>query len=202
LAIVAQGVGHFWTARKISVRFIPELRSPEHGLGVGRGARKFLGERPADRSATPFVLLASGVGNNPYPVSSVRGANGARRYAMPFRVMPDLGQVSEYRVQPSTKQRCHVLQHRVSRSNHAKGSNNFPVESGTGAGKSGAFAGKADVLTRKACADNIRLAPLEIVSRYVVVARHMRPVFRQHGAGVGLHFAKADRLAEARAFQP
>ena len=60
----AVGVGQFCNARCISVRFIPDDRRPVHGRGVGKGARKFLGERPAERSAISFVLLASGVGSN------------------------------------------------------------------------------------------------------------------------------------------
>ena len=103
--------------------------SPSVARGVGKGAKKFRGDRPAERSAIAFVLLASGVGSNPDAVSSVRGTNGARRYAMPFRVIPDLGQVPKNGVQPSTKQRCHVLQQDELGSNHANGSNHFPPES-------------------------------------------------------------------------
>jgi hypothetical protein len=116
------------------------------------------------------VLLASGVGNNPDAVSSVRGTNGARRYAMPFRIIPDLGHVPENNVQPATKQRCHVLQDRVERSYQAKGSNDFPVESRTGSGKSGAITGEADVLAWESGSDNIGLARSEIVCRHIVVA--------------------------------
>jgi hypothetical protein len=56
---------------------MPDDLSLVHGRGVGSGARKFRGERPADRSATAFVLLASGVGSNdPYAVALVRSTNG------------------------------------------------------------------------------------------------------------------------------
>jgi hypothetical protein len=138
------GVGHIFAKagrpfRGFDVSKLPRF-SPSFARGVGIFCKKFLGERPAERKATAFVLLASGVGNNPYPVSSVRRTNGWRWNAMPFRVIPDLGQVSENNVQPSTKQRCHVLQDCDPWSNHAKGSNDFPVESRTLAGKSGAVA--------------------------------------------------------------
>jgi hypothetical protein len=54
----------------------------------------------------------------------MRGTNGGSRYAMPFRIKPDLGQRPKYSVQSPSKQRCHVLQHNCSRlqfANHAKG---------------------------------------------------------------------------------
>ena len=83
---------------------------PSELVGVGHiGAKKLRGEHPADRSATAFVLLASGVGNNPQSVASVRGTNGGSRYAMPLRIVPERGHVSENRCKPSTKQRCDVL---------------------------------------------------------------------------------------------
>ena len=85
--------------------------------------------------------LAVGIGSNdPDAVSLVRRTNGGRRYAMPFRVIPDRGQVSENISQPSTKQRCHVLQHRVPGSNQANGSHEWPYESRASPGKSGASA--------------------------------------------------------------
>jgi hypothetical protein len=68
------------------------------------GFRKFLGERPPERIAEAFVLLASGVGNNPDPVSLVRGANGGRWYAIPFRIVPERGQVSENNSKSSAKE--------------------------------------------------------------------------------------------------
>jgi hypothetical protein len=54
----------------------------------------------------------------------MRRTNGGSRYAVPFRVIPDRGQLTEYSIQPPSKQRCHVFQEHVSGlefSNHAKG---------------------------------------------------------------------------------
>jgi hypothetical protein len=160
-------------------------------LGVGILCKKLRGERPAERSAMAFVLLNSGVGNNPYAVSSVRGTNGARRYAMPFRIKPDLGHVSENGSQPSTKQRCHVLQQSPLRSNHAKGSNDFPVESRTGSGKSGAVSGETDVLTGEASRDNIRFTFREFHCGYVFIDGDAGKVLFDDGAGVRLDLAEA-----------
>jgi hypothetical protein len=201
----ALGVGHFFAKAGspflgLLVSKFPRFKA-SFALGVGIDARKLRGERPAERSATAFVLLASGVGNNPYPVSSVRCTNGTRRYAMPFRVIPDRGHVSENCSQPSTKQRCHVLQHSPSRSNHAKGSNDFPVESRTGSGKSGAVAGKTDVLTREPSRDDIRFTFLEFHRGYVFIAGNWPEILFKNRPSVGLHFAKSNGLEPASALQ-
>ena len=88
-----------------------------------------------------MLPLAVGVGSNdPDPISLMRGTNGGRRYAMPFRVIPDRGQVPENIAQPSSKQRCHVLQERDPWWNQANGSHKWPNESRTGSGKAGACA--------------------------------------------------------------
>lgn len=206
LCIDDVGVGHFFAAAGNPFLGFSRSKLPlfcaSFARGVGQiGFRKSRGERPAERSAIAFVLLASGVGNNPDPVSPVRGTNGARRYAMPFRIIPDRGQVSEYRVQPSTKQSCHVLQHGPDGSNHANGSNDFPVESRTGAGKSGAETGVADILTRESSRDNISLTLLEIVCRHIIMAGDAWKILGQDGLRVRLHFAKGDGFEPACPFE-
>jgi len=50
----------------------------------------------------------------------VRGADGRRRYAVPLRVIPERGQVSEYLSESKTKVAWHVLQERVAWSKYAK----------------------------------------------------------------------------------
>jgi hypothetical protein len=74
----------------------------------------------------PVAVTAVGVGHDPRSVSEVIGTNGGSRYAMPFRVIPDRGQASEYGAHSSIKQRCHVLQQRDPWSYHANGSANLP----------------------------------------------------------------------------
>jgi hypothetical protein len=53
--------------------------------------------------------MARGVGNNPDPVAAVRGADGGRRYAIPLRVIPARGQVSEYVSHSANKEPWNVL---------------------------------------------------------------------------------------------
>lgn len=49
------------------------------------------------------------VGNEEQPLSCVWGTQGARRQHTPFRIEPDLGQVSENSTKSSNKERCHVF---------------------------------------------------------------------------------------------
>jgi hypothetical protein len=50
-----------------------------------------------------------GVGHDPNPISPVRGTNGASWYAVPFRIVPERGQVSENSSKSPSKQSCDVL---------------------------------------------------------------------------------------------
>jgi hypothetical protein len=54
-----------------------------------------------------------GVGHDEDPITEVRGTNGRRRYAVPLRIVPALGQVPEDSSEPSPiasrKESWHVL---------------------------------------------------------------------------------------------
>jgi hypothetical protein len=52
-----------------------------------------------------------GVGHDEDPVTSVRGADGCRRYAVPLSVIPARGQVCEYLSHSSRKESWDVLHH-------------------------------------------------------------------------------------------
>ena len=78
---------------------------PSVARGVGSSFRKSLGDRPPERIAEAFVLLASGVGNNPEPVTAVRGANGTSGNAVPPSVVPERGQVTDDGSKSSNKER-------------------------------------------------------------------------------------------------
>jgi hypothetical protein len=73
------------------------------------GARKLRGDLPPERIAVALVFEASGVGNKPEPVAAVRGANGGCGYAVPPRIIPERGQVSENVPKSSTKESCDVF---------------------------------------------------------------------------------------------
>jgi hypothetical protein len=75
-------------------------------VGIIRGsifAHFFLALLPPALSRL-FKPCAVGVGNDPDAISNVVGANGASRYAVPFRIIPERGQVSENDIHPSMKQ--------------------------------------------------------------------------------------------------
>jgi hypothetical protein len=61
------------------------------------------------KSSVAFAFDASGVGQNPDSVAKVRCVNDGSRYAVPFRVIPDLGQVAENVSNPPSKQCCDVF---------------------------------------------------------------------------------------------
>jgi hypothetical protein len=91
----------------------------------------------------------------------MRGTNGGSRYAMPFRIVPDLGQRPENSVQSPSKQRCHVFQHNDSRSEFANQANGLEEQSRAFAVKSCPESGVGNILTGEASANNVD--PLEVV---------------------------------------
>jgi hypothetical protein len=54
-------------------------------------------------------MLLSGVGKYPNPVADMWRTNGGRWNALPLRVIPDLGQVSENSPNSLSKQSCDVF---------------------------------------------------------------------------------------------
>ena len=104
----------------VAAEALPERQSRLVGVGKVRADSASISVPPG-RSG-----LVSGVGHNPDPVTTVRRTNGGSWYAVPFRIKPERGQVSEYRVQPSTKQRCNVLHDAEARSKLANKTGEFP----------------------------------------------------------------------------
>jgi hypothetical protein len=110
------------------------------------GEWRFLCARYAVVFDKSFPSLAAGVGNNEDSVADVRGTNGGSRYAMPLRIIPDLGQRPKNSVQSPSKQRCHVFQHNDSRSEFANHANGFKEQSGAFAVKSCPESGVGNIL--------------------------------------------------------
>jgi hypothetical protein len=121
---------------------------------------------------------------------------------MPFRINPDLGQVSENSAHSSTKQRCHVLQDREARSYQANGSNHMPVESRTGSGKSRAKTSVADVLTGESSRDDICFAFLKLPRFNVIVAGYVGPMLCQDVPAERVDLAEGNGPETASAFKP
>jgi hypothetical protein len=85
----------------------------------------------------------------------MRGTNGGSRYAMPLRIKPDLGQRPENLVQPSSKQRCHVLQDNCSRLQFSNQANGFKEQPASGSIKACSFPGVGNIHTGKSADDAI-----------------------------------------------
>lgn len=111
----------------------------------------------------------------------MRGANGGSWYAVPFRIKPERGQVSEYVVQPSSKQRCDVFHDDESRSNLANNSGVLRPKARPGSGQSSALAGDADVLAGEPSADDIGKSSGSVKGPNVVVAGDVGPVLSEDG---------------------
>jgi hypothetical protein len=122
----------------------------------------------------------------------VRGSHVAGPYAIPFRVIADLGQVPENFAHPSSKQRCHVLHDREGRSNHANGSKKFPPESRAFAGKSGALSSKADILAREPTADNVGISFCMVDGADIFMDWDIWPMVGEDFAGARVVFTEGN----------
>jgi hypothetical protein len=94
-------------------------------------------------------------GNDEHPVPDMRGTNVGSRYAMPFNIIPDLGQRPENSVQPSSKQRCHVLQHNRSRLQFSNQANGFKEQSASLTVKTCPESGIGNILAGKSTSDDV-----------------------------------------------
>ena len=119
----------------------------------------------------------------------MRGTNGGSRYAMPFRIVPDLGQRPEYSVQSSSKQRCHVLQQHIpwlTLSNHANG---LEEQATAFAVKSCPAPGVGNILTRESCCDEVhRFENSAINFGDIAVPRHIGPMLGEDFSGIVIDF--------------
>ena len=79
-----------------------------------------------------FTSVTRGVGSEAPPApTEVWGTNGLSGYKVPFRVIPDLGQASEYSANSPHKETWYVLHKRISGSYFANDSKHFPLEAAT-----------------------------------------------------------------------
>lgn len=142
--------------------------------------------------------FARGVGQNPDPVASVRRTNGGSWYAVPLRIIPERGQVSENSSKPSTKQSCDVLHDDKSGCQFANKTGDFGPKARTFSGKSCALSGSANVLAWEPARDNVNGAnPIGSKSlcgklAHVSVAGDFGPMLCEDAAGKVFDFAERD----------
>jgi hypothetical protein len=222
----ACGVGQYFTAAGSSLRgsfaVLPRF-SASFARGVGQNAaascslactfapfgRGFPSHDSfaSVRHGVLSLLDALGVGHNPDAIASVRGAKGGSWYAMPFRIIPDRGQVSENAVQPSTKQSCDVLHDDISGLKLANKTGKLRPEPTSLAINASTFSGKADVLTREAADDALNGKAIGSKQScgegsHVIVNRHSWPVFRENFLRFHILLAERDGFESAGAFKP
>nr|WP_053553207.1 hypothetical protein [Sphingopyxis sp. 113P3] len=134
---------------------------------------------------------------------------------MPFRIIPERGQVSENSAKPSatllswaTKQICDVLHDDEGRSNFASQSTDFrPKAASRAALDTSSQAGDGNVLAREAAGNDIDGNSINIESLRgklsdVSIAGDVGPVLCKDTAGELLYFTEGDGLETARALKP
>lgn len=157
-------------------------------------------------SASDFV----GVGNNPNTGASVWRSQPTRRNVVPFRIIPDAGQVSEKSAKPtspfSDKQVCDVFQDNEARSKVASESKHFSVETAAFAFDAGLFSTCRKVLAWESATNDVNGNSIgsKAFTRqlpYIVVAGHMGPVLGQDATRKLLDLAERDGLEPASPLQ-
>jgi hypothetical protein len=133
-------------------------------------------------------LPAFGVGHNPESVSDMWGTNGRRWNAVPFRVIPDLGQPPEYVAHPSITEAWDVLHEDVSGSKCANGSKELRPEP-PGIVLRESLSCEADRLAWEPAGDEIdRLDGRPVDSGDVSVSGNIGPVVGEDVLAVGVPF--------------
>jgi hypothetical protein len=221
LSSPADGVGHIRTA---VARDIPVFERPTFAksgpaavaFGVGQSAtiipRSTFFPRANSRIA-PFAVLVDfdpsldlGVGNEPDPVTSVRGANGCCWDTIPDRIIPARGQVSENVSQPETKQAWYVLHDDIEGSNFANEAGILAPEARALTLKASALSSEADVLTREPATydvdcNSVSGQSVSVEGADVFIAGNLGPVFLENATRVFFDLAERHGFKSARAFQ-
>src|SRR5688572_20428858 len=103
-----------------------------------------------------FHSDATGVGNHKHSFTKVDGTKGSSRYAVPNRVVPAIGQVSENSSKSPVKQSWNVFHEHVSGSKVANDSSELRPQAAPLAIEAGVVGiGGADVLTGEPAGDEI-----------------------------------------------
>jgi hypothetical protein len=149
---------------------------------------------------------ASGVGNNPDALPAVRGTSLGKRYNVPLAIIPEAGQVPEKDTGPSPiiarKEVGGVFHEDVSGSYFANETGKLCPEAGSLSGDPNARSTGGNVLAREPAADNVNWSDICGMKRpHIVVARNVRPMFRQHAARERFDFAECHGFKAACALK-
>lgn len=180
------------------------------GMYVPRRSAAFLELLPPAFD-TPLLRGVGKKSRDPNSISDMGGAKVGSLNAVPDCIIPERGQVTEDASEPcaagSRKQLWNVLHDRDAGSKLANKSGVLSPQAGAFAINSRSAASLGKVLARETArndidGNSIGSKSLCGESADVVIARHLRPMFRQHGAGEFLDFAERDGFEAARSFQP
>jgi len=131
------------------------------------------------------LVHLSGGRKDKQAITKDSGTNGCRWYAVPVRIVPALGQVSEYDINPPNKQCCDVFHEHESGSYFANQSAHLSPESTSLASDALSLSGIANVLAGEPAADQVN--PFEVFALHiphVPEAGHIGPVLHQHPLAV------------------
>ena len=155
----------------------------------------------------PLNVVALGVGHNPHSVPKLSGTSVGSRYAVPLRIIPERGQVSENSPHSPSKESCDVFHDDEARSNLVNQSAIVGPEPAACAVKTRSTACATDVLAGKSSSDCIRTDPVcsQLVCgkcSNIVIDGDTQVARCQAGAGLTVVFTERDGLEPARPLQP
>jgi hypothetical protein len=148
--------------------------------------------------ASPAVGVGI-VGNDKESIASVARPDGCRADAIPFRIVPARGQVSEYGSEPPRSKSWDVFHDDESGSNLANDPVHFPPKAGPLPSQTGSTSCQADVLARESSADDVGIS--EIVSSNcfdVIESLRFRPVLCKYVPAKIILLNLPDCFADAR----
>jgi len=153
-----------------------------------------------------WFAFVVGVGNNPHSGSLVWKAKVASPYAAPPSIIPDVGQVPENSVKPSSQERSGVFHENEARSYLANKTEVLGPKAAALAINADLSTCARDVLAREPSADDVNGNSIGSKAfcgkgSDVIVAGNLGPVLRQDAAAEGFDLAEGDRLESARALQ-
>ena len=144
-----------------------------------------------------FESPAVVVGNNPDTVPLVRSANGGSGYTIPERVIPDLSEAPENRVQSARAKGCNVFADDPCREGVRDDPEHLVPKTTTDSGETSASASEADILTREAPCDDVNVSDQkshEVPGQlaHIPENRHPGKVMGEDGAAESFPLAHPD----------
>ena len=155
----------------------------------------------------PLNAVALGVGHNPHSVAKLSGTSVGSRYAMPFRIIPERGQVSENSPNSPSKESCDVFHDDDLGSKLVNQSAVLGPQPASCAIKTRATTCETNVLAGKSSSDSIRDNPVcsQLVCgklANISIDGYTRVAIGEASARFTIELAERDGLEPASAFQP